>query len=316
MDGYVLSRKARVCVGIELTCPMEENIEKWHTAKWEKYQELVTEATSNRWTFHLMVLEVGARGWISPGFTSNMMKLGFDSQEVLMLSRRLRMLARKCSYVIWINRFNRNFEPWRLAEATEMRLEVDRKHTKPTSGLAARNAEVGGGWIARSPQAGVSDRPHDSLRHQVLESGGASRLERLPRRNKYEWRKSEGSSFSASAGFSNAPPSPLGQERKARWIPVTASNVEDSKSLIKSLIRSEFKRKTKCRADIKSLIKSLIKSEREIPSEIKGSSSGSALERNEAAGNDMPLFTKNKTPNRKSVWTAYYWMISLRKLSI
>ena len=190
------------------------------------------------------------------------------------------MLARKCSYVIWINRFNRNFEPWRLAEATEMRLEVDRKHTKLTSGLAARNAEVGGGWTARSPQAGVSDRPHDSLRHhhrhhQVPESGGASRLERRPRRNKYEWRKSEGSSFSASAGFFNAPPSPLGQERKARWIPVTASNVEDSKSLIKSLIRSEFKRETRSGADIKSLIKSLIKSEREIPSEIKGSSSGS-----------------------------------------
>ena len=164
----------------------------------------------------------------------------------------------------------------------------------------------------------MSDRPHDSLRHhhrhhQVPESGGASRLERLPRRNKYEWRKSEGSSFSASAGFFSAPPSPLGQERKARWIPVTASNVEDSKSLIKSLIRSEFKRETKSREDIKSLIKSLIKSEREIPSEIKV---GMALERNGAAGNDMPLFTKNETPNRKSVWTAYYWMISLRKLSI
>ena len=43
---------------------------------------------------------------------------------------------------------------------------------------------------------------------------------------------------------------------------------------------------------------------------------GVALERNGAAGNDMPLFTKNETPNRKSIWTAYYWMISLRKLSI
>ena len=47
MDGYVLSRKAKVCFGIELTCPMEENIEKWHAAKTEKYREMVTEAKSN-----------------------------------------------------------------------------------------------------------------------------------------------------------------------------------------------------------------------------------------------------------------------------
>ena len=37
IDGYVLSRKAKVCFGIELTCPMEENIDKWHAAKLAKY---------------------------------------------------------------------------------------------------------------------------------------------------------------------------------------------------------------------------------------------------------------------------------------
>ena len=106
-----------MCFGIELTCPMEENIEKWHTTKTEKYREMVTEAKSNGWTFYSIVLEVGARGWVPPSFKA-MAKMSFGPQELASLTDRVRVLVRKCSYVIWINRFNCDFQTWRLAEAS------------------------------------------------------------------------------------------------------------------------------------------------------------------------------------------------------
>jgi len=37
IDGHIISRAARVCFGLELTCQMEENIEKWHQSKLRKY---------------------------------------------------------------------------------------------------------------------------------------------------------------------------------------------------------------------------------------------------------------------------------------
>jgi hypothetical protein len=111
MDGYVMSRKQRICVGIELTVPMEHNIAKWHQSKLLKYEnELRIEAERNNWTFHSCVIEVGARGWIPPSLVSSLNKLGLPS-----VSNDLSLLAMKSSYLIWLNRFNREFCPWRLS---------------------------------------------------------------------------------------------------------------------------------------------------------------------------------------------------------
>ena len=101
------------CVGIELTVPMEHNISDWHQAKLKKYEnELRLEAERNKWTFHSCVLEVGARGWIPPSLVSSLNKLGLPA--VNNLSKDLSLLAMKSSYIIWVNRFNREFSPWRL----------------------------------------------------------------------------------------------------------------------------------------------------------------------------------------------------------
>ena len=61
IDGYVLSRTARTCIGLELACPMEENIAKWHGSKLGKYEEEIP-GTKNGWKFYAVVIEVGARG--------------------------------------------------------------------------------------------------------------------------------------------------------------------------------------------------------------------------------------------------------------
>jgi hypothetical protein len=103
-----MSRKQRICVGIELTVPMEHNIAKWHQSKLLKYEnELRIEAERNNWTFHSCVIEVGARGWIPPSLVSSLNKLGLPS--VKNLSNDLSLLAMKSSYLIWLNRFNREF---------------------------------------------------------------------------------------------------------------------------------------------------------------------------------------------------------------
>ena len=64
IDGYIISRTTKVCIGLELTCPMEENIAQWHSVKQEKYEEIVREAAKNGWRFEKLVIEVGARGFI------------------------------------------------------------------------------------------------------------------------------------------------------------------------------------------------------------------------------------------------------------
>src|SRR5690242_11841150 len=60
--------------------------------------------------FYSCVLEVGARSWIPPSYVTN--KFGLPA--VNNLSKDLSLLAMKSSYIIWVNRFTREFSPWRL----------------------------------------------------------------------------------------------------------------------------------------------------------------------------------------------------------
>ena len=115
IDGYLLSRTARTCIGLELTCPMEENITKWHGSKLRKYEEEISfQATKNGWKFYAVVIEVGARGWIPPSVHSGLSRLGIPRHLVKSLCKQLTLLAIKSSYIIWLNRFNQDFQPWRL----------------------------------------------------------------------------------------------------------------------------------------------------------------------------------------------------------
>ena len=130
----MLSRKHRICVGIELAVPLEHNIEKWHQSKLAKYEnEIRIEAERNNWQFHTCILEVGARGWIPPSLVSALNKLGLPA--VSALSNRLSLLALKSSYIIWLNRFNRDFSPWRL---TVKRSSLMLSTSKTDAGAAPR----------------------------------------------------------------------------------------------------------------------------------------------------------------------------------
>ena len=91
IDGYLLSRTARTCIGLELTCPMEENITKWHGSKLRKYEEEISfQATKNGWKFYAVVIEVGARGWIPPSVHSGLSRLGIPRHLVSPYANNLR----------------------------------------------------------------------------------------------------------------------------------------------------------------------------------------------------------------------------------
>ena len=67
-----------MCFGVELTCPMEENIEKWHQSKLRKYDNDLTAVNS--------------------------------------ICKQLSFISLKSSYIIWLNRFNQDFQSWRLID--------------------------------------------------------------------------------------------------------------------------------------------------------------------------------------------------------
>ena len=76
-DGFIVSRSKKIVIPLELTVPMEENIERWHQEKTERYSNL----TCPGWQSHLLVFEVGCRGFIPARFPSSLRMLGFNSSE-------------------------------------------------------------------------------------------------------------------------------------------------------------------------------------------------------------------------------------------
>jgi hypothetical protein len=140
-DGYILSRSRRICIILELTVPMEENIEYWHQTKLGKYGEL----QSQGWTLHHLVIEVGCRGFVPPRFSGICRQLGFDSAGFKRMRDNLQLVARKCSYVIWLNRFNKDFNSSFRISVDGLSTQGDAVLTKQVSQLShAEKARITG----------------------------------------------------------------------------------------------------------------------------------------------------------------------------
>ena len=117
-DGHIISRSKKICMILELSVPTEDNIDYWHSVKREKYEKEFSAVTG--WKLLFTILEVGCRGWIPPRFFSAMHQLGFSNREARTLHDGAQLIARKCSYMIWLNRFNKDFP--------SMRITVDHTH--------------------------------------------------------------------------------------------------------------------------------------------------------------------------------------------
>ena len=109
-DGFIISRSKKIFIVLELSVPMEENIENRHQEKLKKYSKLVCPG----WEVFLLIFEIGCRGFV----VSLVRKLGFTPPETRKLRDNLQLVARRCSYIVWINRFNKDFN-------TTLRVSVD-----------------------------------------------------------------------------------------------------------------------------------------------------------------------------------------------
>ena len=58
IDGFIISKSRRLCILVELTAPMEHNIQKWHQSKLKKYESEL-EAERNGWKLLASSWKVG-----------------------------------------------------------------------------------------------------------------------------------------------------------------------------------------------------------------------------------------------------------------
>ena len=118
VDGYIVSHKAKICIVTELTSPMEENLDKWHRIKTHKYQ---SNLVSDKYQLVFLINEVGARGWIPETVGRNWRKLGFTKKEVQKTNNDCMLMAQRCSFIIFSQRFNKEFNPLRMTIGEEKR---------------------------------------------------------------------------------------------------------------------------------------------------------------------------------------------------
>jgi lysine/ornithine N-monooxygenase len=64
---------------------MEDNVTKRNTEKCKKYS-VIQESLIGKWEVHVLVLEVGSRGWIPDSFVDALRQLGFSSSEINQLA--------------------------------------------------------------------------------------------------------------------------------------------------------------------------------------------------------------------------------------
>ena len=115
-DVIIVSRVKKICVVFELTAPLEENIVSRHTKKMTKYIKEIQDNLQPKWKLEIVCCEVGAKGWIPPGFNKSMKSIfGLVKKKRKKLADDCSWVARQCSYVIWLNKENRDFKPVRIS---------------------------------------------------------------------------------------------------------------------------------------------------------------------------------------------------------
>ena len=93
---------------------MDINIGKWHSVKLEKYQVGIQQEADKDWSIYVYPIEVGARGFTDNRVHGNVLQIGIDRMSATSTICKMSHMARRCSYVIWLYRFNQNFKPYRL----------------------------------------------------------------------------------------------------------------------------------------------------------------------------------------------------------
>ena len=109
-DSVLWSWSAKTLTFIVLTVPFEENIANAAKYKIRRYNKLVCRVRAKGWQCHLLTVEVGSRGFVGASCSRALTKLGWRNSKAKLLGR-LGDIARRASYVIWLNRLNKTWSP-------------------------------------------------------------------------------------------------------------------------------------------------------------------------------------------------------------
>ena len=105
-DITIYANSAKKVLLIELTCPCEENMEKWHDHKINKYLPLKSAIKSRGWEVDLHAIEVGARGFCSRSLLCCLWNLGFNNILAKKTLKTVSKLSMESSFCIWLARDN------------------------------------------------------------------------------------------------------------------------------------------------------------------------------------------------------------------
>ena len=106
-DLLLISWKQKIIIIIEITSPNDNNLEYWRKKKRDKYDKL-KRWVAYGWACHVFSLEVSSRGFVQANsFYELCAALGIEGPNRKSLRNSLSKIALRCSYVVWINRFNK-----------------------------------------------------------------------------------------------------------------------------------------------------------------------------------------------------------------
>ena len=115
IDCFLISDSLKLILFIELTCPMEGNMDYWRSEKTSRYSSLSSHLNIG-WSSHLFTIEVGAKGFVNNrSFFKTFGKLGFSARSSRQLLNDCSRESVRCSYIIWLNRFNKEMIMSRLS---------------------------------------------------------------------------------------------------------------------------------------------------------------------------------------------------------
>ena len=112
IDAFMISKESKICIlGPENTVPMEENILlEWQLKKSLKYCDNLHKRFRQGLETHVMTIEVGCKGFVSPSFHHSFKNLGCSNKEIDELKNTCSNVARLSSLIsIWLSKFSRDF---------------------------------------------------------------------------------------------------------------------------------------------------------------------------------------------------------------
>ena len=104
------SNITKVVIMIELTSPVEDNLEKWRVVKSTKYEKLAESIRDGGdWKAFVFTVEVGARGFVANKTAGVLRRLGLSEKDGRNLTKKISRTAIRSSHFIWICR---NTKEW------------------------------------------------------------------------------------------------------------------------------------------------------------------------------------------------------------